>query len=79
MFPWELAGPVEVWNKTFGGVSHDPGGLGRLTTDGGFLITGLTYSYGAGGDMFLVKADFQPAPSSVTGPTEGAAWISGGL
>ena len=55
--PSALAGPVEAWNRTFGGVSHDPGGSGRLTSDGGFLVTSLTSSHGAGGDMFLVKAD----------------------
>lgn len=57
VIPSALAGPVEEWNSIFGGVSHDLGGSVRFTSDGGFLITDLTYSYGAGGDLSLVKAD----------------------
>ncbi len=48
----------EDWTKTFGG-SKDDGSYSALETwDGGFIITGWTYSYGAGGsDVYLIKID----------------------
>ncbi len=69
VIPSALAGPVEEWNSIFGGVSHDLGGSLRFTSDGGFLITDLTYSYGAGGDLSLSRPT-PTASGSGTGPTE---------
>ncbi len=47
-----------LWTKTYGGSEVDRGNDVRQTTDGGFIITGFTYSYGAGaGDVYLVKTD----------------------
>jgi hypothetical protein len=47
-----------VWNKTFGGNLADTAYNIILTSDGGFALVGLTYSFGAGGeDMFLIKTD----------------------
>ena len=46
------------WNKTYGGALNDGAWFMARTTDGGFAITGYTYSYGAGGaDIYLVKTD----------------------
>ena len=53
------------WNKTFGGTEHEHAYSVAQTADGGFVIAGDTWSYGAGkndiwqNDMWLVKTDPQ--------------------
>lgn len=47
-----------LWEKTYGGPGYDEGRALVQTPDGGYLIAGLTRSYGNGSsDIYLVKTD----------------------
>lgn len=51
------AGTV-IWSRLYGGTGHDYGHSVKQCVDGGYIMLGQTFSYGAGGgDAYLVKTD----------------------
>jgi hypothetical protein len=47
-----------IWAKTYGGTNSDEAYSVHQTSDGGYIVAGATYSFGAGNyDIFLMKTD----------------------
>jgi len=47
-----------LWTRAYGGSNSEEGYSVQLTIDGGYIIAGYTYSYGAGNkDVYVIKTD----------------------
>jgi hypothetical protein len=57
--PLHAAGPDTVWTRTYGGTAADYGySVTQTPADGGFVLAGTVYSFGAGSyDAYVVKTD----------------------
>ena len=49
--------PSIEWETTYGGLDYDGGNSVQQTTDGGYIMTGSTYSFGNNGQVYLIKTD----------------------
>jgi hypothetical protein len=47
----------QAWEKYFGGSDQDWGNAVQQTFDGGYIVVGITNSFGAGGDAYAIKTD----------------------
>lgn len=46
------------FQKTYAGIGYDRGNCVQQTSDGGYIVAGVEYSFGAGGrDVFLIRTD----------------------
>ena len=67
-----------VWQKTFGGIAQDYSTSIQQTSDGGFIVTGETHSFGAGGqDIWVLKLDAEGSISGCPGEMIGVTSVTG--
>jgi len=66
----------KLWEKTYGGSSYDIAYSIQQTTDGGYIVAGATYSFGAGNyDVYVIRMDI----CGNTGPYPPIQGVSGAL
>lgn len=61
------SGGEVLWMKTCGGAGADGAREIRQTADGGYIVAGRTYSFGAGGyDAYIIR--LEPTPDDLVSP-----------
>jgi len=45
------------WERTYGGTNNDRGNSVRQTSDGGYIVTGFTFSFGDSVQVYLIKVN----------------------
>jgi hypothetical protein len=66
-----------LWTRTYGGTSRDDGYSVRQTADGGYILAGCTYSFGAGyADVYLIRTN--PSGDELWTRTYGATSLDWG-
>ena len=61
-----------MWEKTFGGMDYDVGLCVDQTSDGGYIVAGVTYSFGTSNDIYLVKLASERTAVTAVSPS---LWI----
>jgi predicted secreted protein len=56
-FVYSVGASSLMWSQTYGGIQNDLAYSLVETSDGGFAVTGVTDSYGAQHDIWLIKTD----------------------
>ncbi len=61
-----------MWTRTYGGTNQEMANDMEQTTDGGYVLTGYTYSFGAGSrpNFYLVKTDASGLITSLSDPID---------
>ena len=59
-----------LWQKNFGGTSFDRLRFVEQTTDGGYIITGTTMSFGNGYQVYVIKTDGNGNSTPILGCTD---------
>ena len=68
-----------LWTLTCGGIESDYAMSVQQTTDGGYIVAGYTYSYGAGNrDIYLIRYEGQPLTITLTPHNPPIQILSGG-
>jgi hypothetical protein len=59
---FSFAHAQQRWERNYGGASEDRGYSVQQTTDGSYIVTGYTSSFGTGGQAYLIKTNASGVP-----------------